>query len=120
MLRVALVHCLLIGFLGASFTLAEPRKDRDGKDDVMGAIWSYTLTKGDETSHGKFRVYNKEVFKGSEKVGSVDVEDEDQTTITFTKWPEMNGKAVLRKTKRNPPGAAGTLTKTDGSQWEMK
>jgi hypothetical protein len=118
------MHRFLLATLAAlfcsSFLFAEEHKGKDGKDDVMGAVWSYTLTKGDDTVTGQFRVYNREIFKGHKKVGKVDIEDDDETKLSFTDWDEMNGKAVLRKTKRHPPGASGTLTKKDGSEWTMK
>lgn len=96
-------------------------KGKDGKDDVVGARWNYTLTKGSEEVKGHFRVYKKEVFHGGDKVGTVDVKDEDETTITFfVNWPEMHGKAILRKHHNRPPGANGKLHKKDGSEWEMK
>ena len=96
------------------------RKGRDRKDDVVGAVWSYTLTRGGEKVTGKFRVYNKEIFKGAEKVGTVDADSATETTLVITGLPKLNGTARLRKTRRNPPGAAGTLVRDDGSEWQMK
>jgi hypothetical protein len=119
MRRLILMQMLLVAFV-CTTVYAEGKGHKDGKDDVMGARWAYTLTKGEEKASGHFRVYNKEVFKGAEKVGTVKAEDEDETTIEFTSWPEMDGTAVLRKTRRKPAGATGTLTKKDGSKWDMK
>jgi hypothetical protein len=106
---------LALGLI-ASDAFAAPKKP----DNIMGVIWSYTLTKGDKKENGTFRVYKKEIFKGDKKVGHVDVKDEDETTLVFTDWSEMNGTATLRKTRKNPPTAGGTLRKKDGSEWEMK
>ena len=94
--------------------------DKKPKDNVVGAIWSYTITKGDKSETGQFRVYQREIFKGDKKVGHVEVKDEDETTLYFTDWSEMNGKAVLRKVRKRPPTALGTLHKRDGTDWDMK
>src|SRR6476469_5758682 len=101
---------IALGLAAASDALAAPKK----ADNVMGAIWSYTLTKGDKKESGTFRVYKKEIFKGDKKVGHVDVKDEDETTLVFTDWSEMNGKADLRKTRKNPPPRAASSTRRTG------
>lgn len=111
--------CLMLT-LALCTTSAMARKGKDGVDDIVGSIWTYTLKKGDKEESGQFRIYKGEVFKGADKVGTYHVKDEDETTITFTNWPEMNGTAVLRKTHKRPPGAAGVLHKKDGTDWEMK
>ena len=116
-IRLTLVGlALALGLATVADTLAAPKKP----DNIMGAIWTYTLTKGDKKESGTFRVYKKEIFKGDKKVGHVTVKDEDETTLVFTDWSEMNGTATLRKTRKNPPTAGGTLHKKDGSDWEMK
>jgi hypothetical protein len=126
MSRAVITSCALaIAFLTstvfAALPLAKgPAKGKDGKDDIVGAVWTYTLAKGDERSSGQFRVNDNVVYKGPKKVGTVEVKDNDETTITFTDWDEMNGVAKLRKNKREPVGASGKLTKKDGSEWAMK
>ena len=119
-----IITCALIIGFAASSLFAEKGRDsakgKDGVDDHMGAIWEFTLTKGTEKSSGKFRVLNHEIFHQNKKVGKAEGKDDDETTITITEWDEMNGTATLRKHKRHPPGATGTLKKKDGSEWEMK
>ena len=113
---------LLVLCMVASAALAAkgPAKGKDGKNDVMGATWTCTISRGKEQSSGRFRVYKNEIFKGAEKVGRIETKDEDETTLVITGIPELNGKAVLRKVKQRPPGANGTLTKANGTTWEMK
>lgn len=94
-------------------------QDRDGKDDVVGTIWRYTITHGNKKDTGQFRVYLKEIFKGKDKVGYVVPKDNDETTLHFTDYKEFKGTAVLRKTKRSPPTWQGTLNKQNGTRWEM-
>jgi hypothetical protein len=107
---------LVVG-LGAEAAFA---KSKDAKDHVMGAIWEYTITREGQKESGTFRVYKKEIFLRDKVVGAVDVKDEDETALFFTAMPELNGKAVLRKTRRHPTAAVGTLKKDDGTQWEMR
>jgi hypothetical protein len=95
----------------------DSKKGKDGKDDVVGAIWKYTLTLDEKEETGQFRVFEDEIFKGPDKVGKVESKDNDETTLIFKKWPEMNGRATLRKIKNGR--AAGTLIKKDGSKWKM-
>jgi hypothetical protein len=109
----------LLFALTASAAVGKPRKGKDGKDDIVGAVWTYTLTKDGKSESGRFRVFKHEIFKGKKKVGAASP-DGDETTLVFSDWPEMNGTAKLRKNRKNPPGASGTLTKEDGSEWDMK
>lgn len=104
------------------FCLANPAcaQDRDGKDDVVGTIWRYTITNGNKKDNGQFRVYKKDIFKGSKKVGEVHPKDEDETTLVFTNYEEFKGKAVLRKTKTSPPTWNGTLHRQNGTHWKME
>jgi len=94
-------------------------QDRDGKDDVVGTIWHYTITQGNKKDSGQFRVYLKDIFKGKDKVGHVVPKDGDETTLHFTDYKEFKGTAVLRKVKRTPATWKGTLNKQNGTQWEM-
>jgi hypothetical protein len=112
-----LVACVII-FVSISPLLgADSRKGKDGKDDFVGAIWRFTLTRDGKKESGQFRVYKDEIFKGATKVGVVQPKDKNETTLVFTEWPEMNGSATLRKVKNGQ--AAGTLNKNNGSKWEM-
>jgi hypothetical protein len=116
----ALAAAVLTSTVFAAVPLArDSNKGKDGKDDIVGAVWEYTLKKGKETSSGQFRVSENRIFKGAKKVGKVEPNG-DETTITITDWDEMNGTAKLTKNRRAPAGASGTLTKKDGSEWEMK
>lgn len=113
-----MVVCLIISAFAAPLCARDSKKGKDGKDDVVGAIWSYTLTHDEKKVTGQFRVYEDVIYKGADKVGVVEPKDKDETTLIFNKWPEMDGRAILRKTKNGR--AAGTLFKKDGSKWEMK
>jgi hypothetical protein len=94
-------------------------KDK-GNDHVVGALWSYTITREGKKETGQFRVFKKEMFHKDKKVGTVDVKDEDETTLHITGIAELNGKATLRKTQRHPPVAVGKLKRDDGTEWEMR
>lgn len=119
-MRLWLNVLLAVGLIAGLGTGAALAKAKDAKDHVMGAMWEYTITREGKKETGAFRVYKKEIFHKDKKVGTVDVKDEDETTLYFTAIPELNGKAVLRKTRRNPPAAVGTLKKDDGTEWEMR
>jgi hypothetical protein len=94
-----------------------PGKDKE--DDVVGVIWHYTIKRDKAKQTGTFRVYNMKIYKGDKVVGKYQHSGDQKTTITFTDWPEMNGKVALTKTKRHPPHAEGKLKKDDGTEWEM-
>jgi len=116
----AIVLCVVALVFGTSaLAVRDSAKGKDGKDDVVGSIWNYTLTKGKEKQSGTFRIYKGKVYKGDKEVGTYEQTGDEKTTITFTKWDEMNGTVALTKTKRHPPRAEGKLKKDDGSEWEM-
>jgi hypothetical protein len=96
--------------------------NRDGKDDVVGTRWHYTLKNGQKVERGTFRVLNLVVFKGPSQVGVVlpNPKQPDQSTLTITRLSDMNGVAVIRKTGRKPPVWRGTLKKTDGTEWDLR
>ena len=73
----------------------------------------------DDKINPEIRVYQKVIYKGDKKVGDVQPKDDDETTLVFTNYAEFKGKAVLRKVKRMPPVWKGTLTKDDGTEWQM-
>jgi hypothetical protein len=107
--------CLIASFSRSSVATAAVGK----KNDVVGSIWSYTIVKGDKTDKGTFRVYRLDIYKGEKKVGRVTVLDKDETKLSITEWPEMNGKALLKKNQGKNSGATGTMKKTDGTDWHM-
>jgi hypothetical protein len=107
--------CLIASLFVAPFATAAVGK----KNDVVGSIWTYTLVKGDKKDKGTFRVYKLDIYKGEKKVGRVTVLDNDESKLSFTEWPEMNGKAYMKKNQGKNSGASGTLTKTDGTDWHM-
>ena len=96
--------------------------NRDGKDDVVGTRWQYTLKNGQRVERGTFRVRNLTVFKGPSQVGVVlpNPKQPDESTLTITRLSDMNGVAVIRKTARKPPVWRGTLKKTDGTTWDLR
>jgi hypothetical protein len=93
---------------------------KDKKDDVVGVMWDYTITRGKTKESGQFRVYNGKIYKGDKVVGKYEHTGDQKSKITFTDWTEMNGTVNLTKTKRHPPRAEGKLKKDDGTEWEMK
>src|SRR6476660_4934930 len=94
--------------------------NKDGIDDVVGAIWHYKLTRNGKTEAGNFRVYQFEIFRGKEKIGSVKPKDDDETTLNITGFPELNGKATLHKVRDKKGLARGVLLRPDGEKWEME
>lgn len=107
-------------FVVALVFVVAPCLGRDGKDDVVGTIWSYTITRGDKVEKGQFRCYQKELFKGENKVGEVHPKDDDETTLVFTDFGELNGKVKIRKVKRKPVVWKGTLNKDKGRKWDIR
>lgn len=119
-MRAFWIWSVAVGLVAGLGTQAAYARGKDAKDHVMGAIWEYTITREGKKESGAFRVYKKEIFQKDKVVGTVDVKDEDETALYFTAVPELNGKALLRKTRRHPTAAAGTLKKDDGTEWEMR
>jgi len=112
------VVALVIIAAAAPLQARDSKKGKDHKDEVVGAVWSYTLSKeGEEDVKGQFRVSDNVIYKGSEKVGTVKPADKDDTTLVFNNWSEMNGTATLKKARNGH--AAGTLIKKDKSEWKM-
>jgi hypothetical protein len=105
---------LLTLFASAAVVNAAAKK----KDHVVGSIWTYTITQGDKKETGTFRVYQLDIYKEDKKVGRATVKSADETTLTFTDLPELNGKAYVKKLKTGV--CSGQLKKTDGSEWEFK
>lgn len=97
-------------------------KGKDGKNDIVGAQWRYTLKRGPKQEQGVFRVNNHELFRGPKKIGIAkpNPKQPDETALTITGVPELNGVAVLRKTGRQPARWRGTLKKVDGSEWDLQ
>jgi hypothetical protein len=110
------VFALFALALLSSFAAAQ---DKDGKDDVVGAIWKFTMSNGTQKESGQFRVYRHVVFKGAKRVGTIQPRGTD-TTLTITDFPKLNGKVELRKVKRDPPVWRGIFHKTDGTKWEIE
>jgi hypothetical protein len=90
------------------------------KDDVVGTIWHYTLTRGDKKDTGQFRVKDLEIFKGKNKIGVIKPKDDDESSFKITELPELNGTAEIRKVRRNSPVWKGTLTKANGTKWDIE
>jgi hypothetical protein len=95
-------------------------KDGDGRDDVVGAIWHYKVSHDGKVETGTFRVHRLEIFQGKEKIGSVKVKDEDESSFHITRWPELNGDATFQKVKGQPGAAKGTLVRPNGQKWDLE
>jgi hypothetical protein len=115
LLVVSLV--IAIGLLAFVAPAPAAPHDKDNKENVVGAVWKYTLINEKSKMEGGFRVYRNEIFKQGRKIGRVVVKDNDETTLIFTDDPELNGKAVLAKAKNGV--AQGTLKRDDGVQFHM-
>ncbi len=96
------------------------RKKGDGKDDVLGALWEYKLTRDGRKESGQFRVYQHEIFRGNKKVGSVYIKDNDEASFDISGWPEMNGKATIRKVKQQPVVWKGDFTRENRQKWNIE
>jgi hypothetical protein len=119
--RSFLAMCVIALLISANVNLQTAiAKDKDGKDDVVGTIWSYTLTNKNKKESGQFRLYNLEIFKGAKKVGYGIRKDDDEAKLIVKNYPPLNGTAVMRKVGRKPPIWKGTLIKEDGSKWQME
>jgi len=94
--------------------------NKDGVDDVVGAIWHYKVTHDGMTEAGNFRVYKLEMFKGKEKIGVVKPKDEDESTFEVRGYPELNGKATIRKVKQKSAVAKGVLVRPNGEKWDIE
>ena len=111
---------LAIGVFPVSTAIAQPRKNT-----VVGFIWEYHGKKvvddkltGEEIK-GKFRVFEREAFRGPKKVGVVKPNGNLESTLTITEWPEMNGTVKLKKVGLKPPVWQGLFHKEDGTKWRM-
>lgn len=96
------------------------KKDRDGKDDVVGTIWKYKATHQDRKINGQFRVHNHVVYRGKNKVGKIVPQSPTETTMLITDYAELNGTIKLRKTETKPPVWTGFLTKPNGNKWKIE
>jgi hypothetical protein len=99
----------------------DKKKDKgDGKDDVLGALWEFKLTREGRKEEGQFRVYQREIFRGGKKVGSVYIKDNDESSFKISGWPEMNGEATIRKVKQQPVVWKGDFTRANGQKWNIE
>jgi hypothetical protein len=96
------------------------KDNKDGKDDVVGALWEYTLTREGRKESGQFRVFQREIFRGGKKVGSVYIKDNDESSFKISGWPEMNGEATIRKVKQQPVIWKGDFTRENGQKWNIE
>ncbi len=96
------------------------KKKGDGKDDVLGAMWEYKLTRDGRKETGQFRVYQRDIFRGGKKVGSVYIKDNDESSLKISGWPEMNGEATIRKVKQQPIVWKGDFTRENGQKWSIE
>lgn len=90
-------------------------------DDVKGARWDFQVTDGDEVvEKGFFRVADKVIYKGKNKVGKVEAESQTETKLLIDSFKKLNGKATLKKVDGKPPVWEGTLKRKDGKRLKMK
>ena len=118
---VSISICLLwVVALGTTQTAFGKPK---GSYDPNGWVWGYTAKNASEEVSGTFRIANHEVFKDGQKVGTVVPHGGaglgDKVDIILTNFGKINGKALLEKTKMNPPVWVGTLKAKDGKEWHL-
>jgi hypothetical protein len=94
-------------------------QDKDGKDDVVGTIWKFTMTNGPQKETGQFRVHKHVVYKGAKKVGLIEPKGL-QTTLIINDFPKLNGRVELTKVKAKPPVWRGTYHRSDGTKWNIE
>jgi hypothetical protein len=94
-------------------------KEKD-RDDVVGAIWHYTLSRGGQVVTGNFRVYQQEMFRGDKRIGVIKAKDNDEATFIVSGDPELNGQAHYRKTHDKPQRVKGTLVRPTGEKWDLE
>ena len=92
---------------------------KDGKDDVVGTIWSYTITRGEKVEKGQFRCHDLKLYKGQTQVGEVQPQTKTHSTLVFTDFGELNGTIDIRKSNRKPPVWRGTLERENGRTWSI-
>jgi hypothetical protein len=125
-------HFLMTLIVGCACALA-PAADKPGKspkpdkpptptpeERTGGATWRFKLQRGPRVITGTFRVLDKQIFFNNKQIGTIEPKDEDETLLTFTGLKQLNGSATLGKLSTNPPGASGTLRRTDGTTWTMR
>jgi hypothetical protein len=116
---------LLIGLV-VGFAAAQEKGKGKGKgkgkdkDDVVGAIWHYTLKHDSRVVTGNFRVYQHDIYKGDRKIGVIKTKDNDEAEFVVSGDPELNGQAKYHKVKDNPQRIRGTLVKPNGEKWELE
>lgn len=94
------------------------------KNNVVGAVWEFTLSSPPPGESKVFRIRatrDSKVFLGPEEIGRWEKSGNDKVTIEFTtKRPLFKGVMVLNKSRNNPPTYLGKLKKTDGSEVNAK
>ena len=116
------IVAFLILLTGSALAVAQTT-GKDDVEDVRGARWSYTITKGQDdevVAKGVFRVQNKVIYKGKTKVGAVHAQNRTETKLAIDGIPEINGKASLKKVGEKPPLWEGTLERKNGKHFKMK
>jgi hypothetical protein len=98
-------------------------KGKDGVADVAGARWHYEITNGADkkpVEKGVFRVNEKVIYKGKDKVGLIKAQSRTETTLIIEHLPEINGTAKLKKVSEKPPIWEGTLERKGGKHFKMR
>ena len=106
---VPLYAFLMIGFC---LPASGQTTGKDRVEDVVGARWHYEITNGTDkkpVEKGVFRVNQKIIYKGKNKVGAVQAQNQTETKLVIDGIPEINGKATLKKVGEKPPVWEGIL-----------
>jgi hypothetical protein len=116
LLRVVSVFVLAAFAFPAIVDAAAAKKKKE--DEVVGSIWTWTITNGDKKETGSFRVHDLNIYKDDKIVGSAAEDAAKKATLTFTGIPELNGTAEVQRHKVGH--CTGTLKKKDGTEWKFE
>jgi hypothetical protein len=90
-------------------------KKRGKSEKLPGLIWIFTVTDGKDEIKGQFRVFQKVVYRGDKKVGTVNPKSGRETELVITDFPKLNGTAHLKRAEARTAKWKGELKRKDGS-----
>lgn len=88
------------------------------KAEPVGELWRVMLTSGDQEYEQTIRIYQDEVYKGADRIGTVQRHGDNEMTIRIERFTSLNGQFDLRRVKGGQHG--GEFHKADGTVWKVK